>query len=506
MADASIRAVITAEDRASRTLQGFSRSLDGIQRMAMNVAKRLVQAGIAATGVGVVLGVKTAAQLESARMGFITLLGSADAADKTIARIKTEAARTPFEIAGLTQATQMLTAVTKDGDRALDFILDIGEGLSAMGRGQAELDRIAVNIQQIAATGRAFGIDIRQFAFAGIPIYEMLQEEIGLTGEALQKFIEEGGVTFELLERMFATSTEQGGRFFGAFKNQLGTFSQQWSNLKDTLSITAATIVTEIGLFDALKNAMGGIGAWIVANKGAIIGFFNFLGVVGSGLVNMLRRAWEFLRQPVMAFWAIVRNNLIPELQRLWHGVLRPLAPVLGVLIVGALRITIRFVSLLVFGLQVLIRVFNNVVQWGKNVGGAVVGAFRSIRSAYDRYIAPIANAIGKVFSFLTAPIRGVGKLLGGLFKAEGGPIRAGHPYIVGEQGPEMVIPNQSGTVIPNHKLGATGSSSTINLNVNIGMFAGSAMERRKIAETLMRDLKDVASMQGTTVTKLLAT
>ena len=38
----------------------------------------------------------------------------------------------------------------------------------------------------------------------------------------------------------------------------------------------------------------------------------------------------------------------------------------------------------------------------------------------------------------------------GGLFKAEGGPVEAGKPYIVGEKGPEVVVPNADATVVSN--------------------------------------------------------
>ena len=37
---------------------------------------------------------------------------------------------------------------------------------------------------------------------------------------------------------------------------------------------------------------------------------------------------------------------------------------------------------------------------------------------------------------------------------AMGGPIEAGRPYMVGERGPELVVPRQNATVIPNHMLG----------------------------------------------------
>ena len=34
--------------------------------------------------------------------------------------------------------------------------------------------------------------------------------------------------------------------------------------------------------------------------------------------------------------------------------------------------------------------------------------------------------------------------------RAEGGPVQSGKPYLVGERGPEIVVPAQNGTVIPN--------------------------------------------------------
>jgi hypothetical protein len=41
--------------------------------------------------------------------------------------------------------------------------------------------------------------------------------------------------------------------------------------------------------------------------------------------------------------------------------------------------------------------------------------------------------------------------------RATGGPVTAGTPYLVGEKGPEIVVPGQSGTVIPNNRIGVGG-------------------------------------------------
>ena len=51
--------------------------------------------------------------------------------------------------------------------------------------------------------------------------------------------------------------------------------------------------------------------------------------------------------------------------------------------------------------------------------------------------------------------------------RASGGPVRAGQPYMVGERGPEMFVPNQSGNIIPN---GAKGTVVNQSINFATGI------------------------------------
>lgn len=282
--DTQLDIVVRLRDEASRQIAAVQASLGGLNsrlRAAEDASKAFslgVTGALAAVGAIGAVGIKTAADLETARAGMITLLGSAEAADKTLTRLKVEAARTPFELPGLVQATQLLSSVTKDGDKSIDILLNIGEGLAAMGKGQSELDRIIVNLQQIAAVGRAGMIDIRQFAFAGIPIFEMLTEQTGLAGEALEDFISDGGVTFEMLTSMFDKANDAGGRFFNAFANQGGTFNQVLSNMKDTLNIFLADLVKSTGIFDGVKKAMAAFNTWLNENKDSIRDAIVWLG------------------------------------------------------------------------------------------------------------------------------------------------------------------------------------------------------------------------------------
>jgi len=64
-----------------------------------------------------------------------------------------------------------------------------------------------------------------------------------------------------------------------------------------------------------------------------------------------------------------------------------------------------------------------------------------------------ILSSIGSFFGF-------------GGGKAIGGAVRGGQSYMVGERGAEMFVPNQSGTIVPNNKLG--GGQVTVNQTINL--------------------------------------
>lgn len=54
--------------------------------------------------------------------------------------------------------------------------------------------------------------------------------------------------------------------------------------------------------------------------------------------------------------------------------------------------------------------------------------------------------------------------------RAMGGPVAGGRPYIVGERGPELMVPAGNGTVVPNNALGGGGVTVVQNINVTTGV------------------------------------
>jgi hypothetical protein len=58
-----------------------------------------------------------------------------------------------------------------------------------------------------------------------------------------------------------------------------------------------------------------------------------------------------------------------------------------------------------------------------------------------------VEKALGKSW------VEAMGKIKDLQKRAKGGPVKAGKPYLVGEEGPEIVVPKEDGEVIPNDKL-----------------------------------------------------
>ena len=72
-----------------------------------------------------------------------------------------------------------------------------------------------------------------------------------------------------------------------------------------------------------------------------------------------------------------------------------------------------------------------------------------------------------------------MGGILGGLFRANGGPVKAGKPYIVGERQPELFVPRTSGTILPSTDIGG-GDNTTNMVTVNVDA-SGSSVQKRNL-------------------------
>lgn len=113
-----------------------------------------------------------------------------------------------------------------------------------------------------------------------------------------------------------------------------------------------------------------------------------------------------------------------------------------------------------------------------------------------DAAFGAITGAFGNTTASTSNSVRGAsqaGMYRGGHdnfgHRAIGGSVQAGQPYMVGERGQEMFVPNQSGSIIPNDKMGAGGVVINQTINVTTGV---QQTVRAEIA-TLMPQISNAA-------------
>ena len=241
----------------------------GVQQLKQ-VGKEMEDAGKKISGVGkkmttsvtapiagvMALGVTYNAQMEKYQTALTTLTGSAEEASRIMEQIKQDAAKTPFDVAGLTQANQLLLSTGLEAGDARETILALGNAIAATGGGDDELSRMAVNLQQIKNVGKASALDIKQFAYAGIDVYGMLADYLGITKEEASQM----AITWDDLNGALINASKEGGKYYDAMNKQSETFNGKLSNLKDSLGVlTGELAVALMPILDSLMTFVTGL-------------------------------------------------------------------------------------------------------------------------------------------------------------------------------------------------------------------------------------------------------
>ena len=196
-------------------------------------------------------GVQYNAQLEQYQTALTNMLGSEAEAVALLDEIKQDAAKTPFDTAGLVKANELLISTGIDAESSRRTILALGDAVSATGGGNDELSRMAQNLQQIQNAGKATSADIKQFAYAGIDVYGILADYTGKTAEEVQNMT----VTYDLLSNALISAADEGGRYFNSMNTQSETLNGQWSTLKDNATQLAGLMTGD--LTDGIKVVIG---------------------------------------------------------------------------------------------------------------------------------------------------------------------------------------------------------------------------------------------------------
>ena len=175
--------------------------------------------------------IKAGTTVENATTGLTTLLGDTAAATKVVQNTMEDATKTPFAFEGLLSANKALIGAGVEADTARKDVLNLANAIAATGGGDDELNRMVVNLQQISNTGKATAMDIKQFAFAGVNIYQLLADATGKPISAVKDM----EVSYDLLTMALQKAHDKGGIYFNGLENMAGNTSVRISNLGDDL-------------------------------------------------------------------------------------------------------------------------------------------------------------------------------------------------------------------------------------------------------------------------------
>ena len=248
-------------------------TVEANEKMSVSLTKVLgIIGGVTALKNFVTELVNVRGQFQQLEIAFSTMLKSKEKADKLMSELVDIAAKTPFDLQGVASSAKQMIAYGSSAENVGDELVMLGNVAAGVG---SQLSEIAYLYGTLRTQGRAYAVDIRQFAGRGIPIYEELAKVLGVTKDEVSGLVKEGNVGFKEVEQAFKNMTSESGIYYNLMQEQSKSLTGQLSNLGDAWD----TMLNEIG-----KDTQGIASAGISGLKG-LIENYETVGKILIGLI-----------------------------------------------------------------------------------------------------------------------------------------------------------------------------------------------------------------------------
>lgn len=283
---------------------------------------------LGALGLGALtMGIRFDSSMEQNRISLGFFLGGTRAANKELAFLYQLAAKTPFEFGQVTDAARRFLGMGFAVGQTNDMLRILGDTVSGLGLGGTGLDRIAIVLGQIKASGRLLGNDLLQLTQAGIPAIPILQRELFGGNKAMTARLLSGQLqvpadqAIAALLRGLDRPAPLG--FHGLARLQAGSGQGLASTALDYLRQLSGTVSSP--LFQAGKRRLREFNpllqdltkAFKQKPSGDWDAFFATLDK-GVGANGQIVEAWKELRAGGLAIGRIVRSTLVPAFLIFW--------------------------------------------------------------------------------------------------------------------------------------------------------------------------------------------
>lgn len=198
--------------------------------------------------------ITTGGEMEKQHIALQSILGDMQNANTMFNQIKELALNSPFTFSELNRDIKQLAAYGVEYDQLYDTTKRLADMSSGLG---VSFDRIALAFGQVQARGWLDGKELRQIAYAGIPLLEKLsefyskQEGRNVSTSEIKTRISSRDVSFDDVKSIFWQMTDAGGQFYNMQQVLSETLLGRYNKLKDAWEIMLADFANG-------KNIIGG--------------------------------------------------------------------------------------------------------------------------------------------------------------------------------------------------------------------------------------------------------
>lgn len=226
--------------------------------------------------------ITTGGEMEKQHIALQSILGDMQNANTMFNQIKELALNSPFTFSELNRDVKQLAAYGVEYDQLYDTTKRLADMSSGLG---VSFDRIALAFGQVQARGWLDGKELRQIAYAGIPLLEKLsefyskQEGRNVSTSEIKTRISNREVSFDDVKSIFWQMTDAGGQFYNMQQTLSETLLGRYNKLKDAWEIMLAD-------FADGKSVIGGTFKFILDQVTNLVQLMHTLSPVVIGAMS----------------------------------------------------------------------------------------------------------------------------------------------------------------------------------------------------------------------------
>nr|DAG61411.1 MAG TPA: tail tape measure protein [Caudoviricetes sp.] len=224
---------------AQKRVKAFSESIKAGVQTAMKIGAAVAAAGAAVGGYVLKTGIGYNQQMDDYTANMQTLLGGVDKAEAKIKELSDMAAKTPFELPTLADATQTLLAFGVKAEDSTGILKSLGD--ISLGNA-SKFETLTRSYGKMSSTGKVTLENVQMMIDAGFNPLNLIAERNHMTMESLYEALSDGKVPFDELTWAIQKATSEGGQFYNGMETASKTLTGRLSTLKENWSAFLALV------------------------------------------------------------------------------------------------------------------------------------------------------------------------------------------------------------------------------------------------------------------------